>query len=126
MIFYPTRIPNPGIKKATNLGSGSAQLLRTVCSLSPIPVLKLVSVDRNTQRTLNNIPGSLECLVNLGDVDLSQNQLTKVMLLILFFLLSFCRLECVGHSFAYVAYFCIFERCLDSNPESYQPSHPSP
>ncbi len=25
-------------------------------------------------------------------------------------------LECVGHSFAYVAHFCIFERCLDSKP----------
>ncbi len=30
----------------------------------------------------------------------------------------FDGLECVSHSFAYVAYFvfCIFERCLDSNP----------
>ncbi len=25
--------------------------------------------------------------------------------------------ECVGHSFAFVAHFCIFERCLDSNPQ---------
>ncbi len=25
-------------------------------------------------------------------------------------------LLCVGHSFAYVAHLCIFERCLDSNP----------
>ncbi len=30
----------------------------------------------------------------------------------------FGSLECVGPSFAYVAYFCIFERFLDSNPES--------
>ncbi len=44
----------------------------------------------------------------------------------------FGGLECVGLSFAYVAHFCIFERCLDSNPEScrskqarYQLSHPS-
>jgi hypothetical protein len=43
----------------------------------------------------------------------------------------FGRLDCVGHSFAYVAHFCIFERCLDSNPEScrsmqesYQLGHP--
>ncbi len=42
-------------------------------------------------------------------------------------------LECIGYSFADVAHFCIFERCLDSNPEccrskqmSYQLSHPSP
>jgi hypothetical protein len=41
-------------------------------------------------------------------------------------------LECVSHSFAYVAHF-VFKRCLDSNPEScrskqarYQLSHPSP
>ncbi len=31
----------------------------------------------------------------------------------------FGGLECVGHSFAYVARpFCIFERCLYSNPEN--------
>ncbi len=34
------------------------------------------------------------------------------------FFLSFCGPESVGHSFAYVAYFVFFERCLDSNPES--------
>jgi Leucine-rich repeat (LRR) protein len=37
-------------------------------------------MSRNTQRTVNNIPGSLEGLVNLADVDLSQNQLTKVLI----------------------------------------------
>ncbi len=42
-------------------------------------------------------------------------------------------LECVAHSFANVAHFANFQRCLDSNPESccskearYQLSHPSP
>ncbi len=34
-----------------------------------------------------------------------------------YFLYIFGGLVCVGHSFAYVAHFCIFERCLDSNPE---------
>ncbi len=46
----------------------------------------------------------------------------------------FGGLECVGHSFAYVAHFVFFEICLDSNPEScyrskqarYLLSHPSP
>ena len=33
---------------------------------------------RNTQRTLANIPANLESLVHLADVDLSQNQLTKI------------------------------------------------
>ncbi len=49
------------------------------------------------------------------------------------FLYIFCGLECVGHSYAYVAHFFIFERCLDSNTESclckqvrYQLSHSSP
>ncbi len=44
------------------------------------------------------------------------------------------RLECFGHSFAYVAHlYCIFERCLNSNPQNcrckqarYQLSHPTP
>ncbi len=31
--------------------------------------------------------------------------------------ICFGGLECVGHSFAYVAHYCIFERCLNSNPE---------
>jgi hypothetical protein len=35
-----------------------------------------------------------------------------------FFGYYFGGLECVGHSFAYVAHFGIFERCLDSNSES--------
>jgi hypothetical protein len=34
----------------------------------------------------------------------------------------FGGLECVGHSFAYIAQFVFFERCLDSN----QLGHPSP
>lgn len=33
---------------------------------------------RNTQRTLANLPTSLETLSNLTDVDLSKNALTKV------------------------------------------------
>ncbi len=50
-----------------------------------------------------------------------------------FFGIFFCELESFGHSFAYVAHFCIFERCLDSNPEGcrskqarYQLIQPSP
>jgi|688.fasta_scaffold308345_1 hypothetical protein len=45
----------------------------------------------------------------------------------------FGGIDCVGHSFACVAHFVSFERCLDSNPDScrskqasYQLSHPSP
>ena len=44
---------------------------------------------RNTQRTLTNIPVNLAPLVNLADVDLSQNQLTKVGTLSFFFFLFF-------------------------------------
>lgn len=33
---------------------------------------------RNTQRTLANLPTSLDTLCNLSDVDLSKNALTKV------------------------------------------------
>ena len=33
---------------------------------------------RNTQRTLANLPSSLDTLSNLSDVDLSKNALTKV------------------------------------------------
>lgn len=33
---------------------------------------------RDTQRTLNNLPASLEMLTNLTDVDLSYNNLTRV------------------------------------------------
>jgi hypothetical protein len=36
---------------------------------------------------------------------------------ILFFLFIFGGLECVGHFFAQVAHFMIFEGCLDSKPE---------
>ncbi len=34
------------------------------------------------------------------------------------FCIFFGGLQCVGNSFAYVAHFVFFERCLDSNPES--------
>jgi len=33
---------------------------------------------RNTQRSLSNIPVNLEGLVHLEDVDLSQNELTRI------------------------------------------------
>lgn len=33
---------------------------------------------RNTQRTLNNFPASLDSLTNLTDLDLSQNDLPKI------------------------------------------------
>ena len=33
---------------------------------------------RDTQRTLSNIPGNLESLTNLKDLDLSKNKLPKV------------------------------------------------
>jgi hypothetical protein len=42
---------------------------------------------------------------------------------ILFCINFFGGLECVVHSFAYVTHFCIFERCLDSNPESCSSKH---
>ncbi len=31
MVFYPSRIPNPGVKKAPDHGSGSATLIMEVC-----------------------------------------------------------------------------------------------
>jgi hypothetical protein len=52
---------------------------------------------------------------------------------ILFFVYFFGGLECVGHSYAYVVHFSIFERCLDSNTDcfsskeaAYQLSLPTP
>ena len=48
--------------------------------IRPLPaLLELRTLHlRNTQRTLANIPPNLEPLVNLTDVDLSQNQLTRI------------------------------------------------
>lgn len=48
--------------------------LRQLPSLINIENLQL----RNTQRNLNNFPTNLEALVNLTDVDLSQNSLPKI------------------------------------------------
>ncbi|XP_025833718.1 protein flightless-1 [Agrilus planipennis] len=48
--------------------------LRQLPSLVNLETLHL----RNTQRSLNNFPTNLEGLVNLADVDLSQNMLPKV------------------------------------------------
>ncbi|OWR42979.1 protein flightless-1 [Danaus plexippus] len=48
--------------------------LRQLPSLQSLETLHM----RNTQRTLANLPTSLEPLINLSDVDLSKNALTKV------------------------------------------------
>lgn len=48
--------------------------LRQLPSLTNIETLQL----RSTQRNLSNFPTSLEALVNLTDVDLSQNSLPKI------------------------------------------------
>ena len=48
--------------------------IRPLPALTDLRTLHL----RNTQRTLTNLPTNLAPLVNLADVDLSQNQLTKV------------------------------------------------
>ncbi|CAH1638328.1 unnamed protein product [Spodoptera littoralis] len=48
--------------------------LRQLPSLQSLEVLHM----RNTQRTLANLPSSLDTLSNLSDVDLSKNALTKV------------------------------------------------
>nr|XP_049694394.1 protein flightless-1 [Helicoverpa armigera] len=48
--------------------------LRQLPSLQSLEVLHM----RNTQRTLANLPASLDTLSNLSDVDLSKNALTKV------------------------------------------------
>jgi len=48
--------------------------IRPLPALTELRTLHL----RNTQRTLLNIPTALEPLLNLSDVDLSQNQLTKI------------------------------------------------
>lgn len=48
--------------------------LRQLPSLTSLTTLHL----RNTQRNLNNIPSSLESLINLIDLDLAQNQLNRL------------------------------------------------
>ncbi|KAK0089106.1 hypothetical protein PV325_009137 [Microctonus aethiopoides] len=48
--------------------------LRQLPSLMSLTTLQM----RNTQRTLNNIPASLESLTNLQELDLSQNALSRV------------------------------------------------
>ncbi|XP_022093580.1 protein flightless-1 homolog isoform X2 [Acanthaster planci] len=48
--------------------------LRQITALTQLQTLQL----RNTQRNPNNIPPQLDALVNLSDVDLSYNELTKV------------------------------------------------
>jgi len=48
--------------------------IRPLPALTELRTLHL----RNTQRTLSNIPANLDSLVNLTDVDLSQNQLNKI------------------------------------------------
>jgi hypothetical protein len=75
--------------------------------------------------------GWTPCLQPLDKV-IFKNFLKAVNFFCIFFSF-FGGLECVGHSFAYVAHFVFFEICLDSNPESchskqarYQLSHPSP
>lgn len=48
--------------------------LRQLPSLMNLETLHM----RNTQRTLTNIPSSLDSLTNLSDLDLSQNALPKI------------------------------------------------
>lgn len=48
--------------------------LRQLPSLMKLKTLHM----RNTQRTLNNIPSTLDCLTNLSDLDLAENGLPKV------------------------------------------------
>ncbi len=49
-------------------------LFRQLTALTQLTTLHL----RNTQRNLNNIPPQLDMLTQLADVDLSQNELTRV------------------------------------------------
>lgn len=49
-------------------------IFRQLPSLQSLEVLHM----RNTQRTVANLPSSLDTLSNLSDVDLSKNALTKV------------------------------------------------
>lgn len=49
-------------------------LFRQLPSLMNLTTLQM----RDTQRTLNNIPSSLETLTNLQELDLSQNNLPRV------------------------------------------------
>lgn len=48
--------------------------IRPLPSLTELRTLHM----RCTQRALSNIPSNLEALIHLSDVDLSENQLTKV------------------------------------------------
>uniref|UniRef100_A0A0K2U430 Gelsolin-like domain-containing protein n=1 Tax=Lepeophtheirus salmonis TaxID=72036 RepID=A0A0K2U430_LEPSM len=48
--------------------------IRPLPSLTELKVLSM----KSTQRTNSNIPGNLEALVHLSDVDLSENNLTKI------------------------------------------------
>ena len=48
--------------------------IRPLPSLTELTTLHM----RNTQRSVSNIPAGLENLVHLQDVDLSENQLTKI------------------------------------------------
>ncbi len=52
----------------------------------------------------------VEAMVNFLIFSQWQHRLTIV------FCIFFGGLECVGHSFAYVAHIVFFGRCLDSNP----------
>lgn len=47
---------------------------RQLPSLTSLETLHM----RDTQRTLNNMPGSLETLTNLTDLDLSRNELPRI------------------------------------------------
>ncbi|PSN45747.1 Protein flightless-1 [Blattella germanica] len=59
---------------SNNLETLPPQTRRQLPSLMSLEVLHM----RNTQRTLSNIPGSMDSLTNLRELDLAQNALPKV------------------------------------------------
>lgn len=62
---------NTLILNNNNLGHNQLRQLPSLVSLETLHL-------RNTQRSLNNIPTSLDSLINLVDLDLSQNQLSML------------------------------------------------
>jgi hypothetical protein len=90
LIFYPSRILDPGVEKAPNPGSGSATLLYFYSYL----------IKDKSQNLIYPMFGITFCLF------FEKHQINPLVLQVFSFLIYlFGGLECVGHSFAYVAFF---------------------
>jgi hypothetical protein len=71
LTFYPSRIPDPGVKKAPDPGSGSATLLLTdrfcvvLSSLSPQGAMNDMNIEKNTTVFSQRFPEECEKHFNL-------------------------------------------------------------